>query len=92
MEEMHPWGSTAFSVTPAASLLSRCVSAGAADQEEMDSAFSEPSPTFSSRLWAVEERIRVQKQLRQVQLQLELLKADEHNADVSHAFHLEDRL
>ncbi|XP_061599389.1 HAUS augmin-like complex subunit 2 [Cololabis saira] len=79
---------TPFAVTPAASLLSRCVSVGAADQEEIDSAFSEPSPAFSSHLWAVEERIRTQKRLHELQLQLELLKVEEQSADVTNAFHL----
>ncbi|XP_017293138.1 HAUS augmin-like complex subunit 2 isoform X2 [Kryptolebias marmoratus] len=85
---MHQWDSSLFSVTPAASLLSRCVSVGAASQGEIDSAFSDPNPVFSSRLQEAEEQIRKQKQLDELQLQLELLKIDQQSADVAHVFHL----
>ncbi|MEQ2170054.1 hypothetical protein GOODEAATRI_031355, partial [Goodea atripinnis] len=61
--QMHQWDLSPFSVTPAASLLSRCVSVGAASQEEIDSAFSDPNPVFSSHLHEAEEQIRKQKQL-----------------------------
>ncbi|MED6241857.1 hypothetical protein ATANTOWER_028713 [Ataeniobius toweri] len=86
--KMHQWDLSPFSVTPAASLLSRCVSVGAASQEEIDSAFSHPNPVFSSHLHEAEEQIRKQKQLDEVQLQLELLKVEEQSADVTHGFHL----
>ncbi|XP_014824127.1 PREDICTED: HAUS augmin-like complex subunit 2 [Poecilia mexicana] len=88
---MHQWDLSPFSVTPAACLLSRCVSVGAASQDEIDSAFSEPSPVFSARLREAEELIRKQKRLDEVQLQLELLKVDEQSADVAHGFHLSQK-
>ncbi|CAG5866965.1 unnamed protein product [Menidia menidia] len=69
---MHQWDLSPFSVTPAARLLSRCVSVGAASQEEIDSAFSHASPSFSPHL---EEAF---------QLQLELLRIDEQSADIFH--------
>ncbi|XP_072320359.1 HAUS augmin-like complex subunit 2 isoform X2 [Eucyclogobius newberryi] len=75
-----------FSVTPAASVLSRCVSRGAMGQEEIDSALSDVSPAFSSHLFRTEERIRAQRDLDQ--LQMDLLQLDKLNADVTHPFHL----
>ncbi|MED6286308.1 hypothetical protein CHARACLAT_004670 [Characodon lateralis] len=88
--KMHQWDLSPYSVTPAASLLSRCVSVGAASQEEIDSAFSDPNPVFSLHLHETEEQIRKQKQLDEVQLQLELLKLEEQSADVTHGFHLSE--
>ncbi|KAM4723255.1 HAUS augmin-like complex subunit 2 [Anableps anableps] len=88
---MHRWDLSPFSVTPAASLLSKCISAGAVSQNEIDSVFSDPSPVFSSRLIETEELIRKQKQLDEVQLQLELLKVDEQSADITHGFHLSQK-
>ncbi|XP_008294893.1 HAUS augmin-like complex subunit 2 [Stegastes partitus] len=88
---MHRWDVSPFSVTPAASLLSRCVSIGAVSQEEIDSASSSQSPTFSSQVQQVEQRITMQKQLDELQLQLELLKVDKQSADVAHSFHLAQR-
>ncbi|XP_041827177.1 HAUS augmin-like complex subunit 2 [Melanotaenia boesemani] len=88
---MHQWDLAPFYVTPAASLLSRCVSVGAASQEEIDPTLSHPSPTFSFHLEEAEERIRVQKLLDELHLQLELLKADMQSADVAHVFHLARR-
>ncbi|XP_037550705.1 HAUS augmin-like complex subunit 2 [Nematolebias whitei] len=85
---MHQWDLSVFSVTPAASLLSRCVSKGAVSQGEIDSAFSDPNPIFSSHLQEAEEQIRNQKQLDELQLQLELLRLDQKSADVTHVFHL----
>lgn len=77
-----------FSVTPAATLLSRCVAVGAVSQEELDSAFSDQRPIFSLRLQEAEQQIRKLKQLDEVQLQLEQLKVEEQSADVAHGFHL----
>ncbi|RVE57656.1 hypothetical protein OJAV_G00218570 [Oryzias javanicus] len=88
---MDRWDCSPFTVTPAASLLSRCVASGAVSQEEIDSAFSEPSPAFSAHLNEAKERIRMQKQLDELQLQLDLLKVDMHSSDVAHAFHLTRR-
>uniref|UniRef100_A0A1A8GE97 HAUS augmin-like complex, subunit 2 n=1 Tax=Nothobranchius korthausae TaxID=1143690 RepID=A0A1A8GE97_9TELE len=85
------WEPSLFSVTPAASLLSRCVSVGAVSQDEIDAAFSSPNPVFSTLLQETEELIRNQKQLDELQLELELLKMDERSADVSHDFHLDQK-
>ncbi|KAF7201122.1 HAUS augmin-like complex subunit 2 isoform X2 [Nothobranchius furzeri] len=85
------WEPSLFSVTPAASLLSRCVSVGAVSQDEIDAAFSSPNPVFSTRLQETEEMIRNQKQLDELQLELELLKMEERSADVSHDFHLDQK-
>uniref|UniRef100_A0A1A7WNV0 HAUS augmin-like complex, subunit 2 n=1 Tax=Iconisemion striatum TaxID=60296 RepID=A0A1A7WNV0_9TELE len=85
------WEPSLFSVTPAASLLSRCVSVGAVSQDEIDAAFSDPNPVFSTCLQETEERIGNQKQLDELQLELELLKMEERSADVSHDFHLDQK-
>ncbi|AWP15934.1 putative HAUS augmin-like complex subunit 2 isoform 5 [Scophthalmus maximus] len=58
-----------FSVTPAASLLSRCVSRGALSQEEIDFS-ARQSPAFSSHLQEAEQRIRTQRQLDEVHVSL----------------------
>ncbi|XP_038156798.1 HAUS augmin-like complex subunit 2 [Cyprinodon tularosa] len=89
--EMHRWDLSPFSVTPAASLLSRCVSVGAVSQGELDQAFSDPDPVVSWRLREAELQFRKQKQLEEVQLQLELLKVEEQSADVTQGFHLGDK-
>ncbi|XP_035467064.1 HAUS augmin-like complex subunit 2 isoform X3 [Scophthalmus maximus] len=74
-----------FSVTPAASLLSRCVSRGALSQEEIDFS-ARQSPAFSSHLQEAEQRIRTQRQLDEVHLQLEaeLLQVERESAHVTH--------
>ncbi|CAI5694993.1 unnamed protein product [Oreochromis niloticus] len=89
--QMHQWDLSPFSVTPAASLLSKCVSVGALSQEEIDSASSATGPVFSSHLRKAEEQIRMQKQLDEMRLRLELLQVDEQSADVAHSFHLARR-
>ncbi|XP_076604984.1 HAUS augmin-like complex subunit 2 [Chaetodon auriga] len=88
---MHQWDLSPFSVTPAASLLSRCVSRGVLSQEEIDSASSKLSPAFSSHLQETEQRIRTQRQLEKLQLEVELLKMEKENADVTHRFYLSRR-
>ncbi|KAK9534310.1 hypothetical protein VZT92_009360 [Zoarces viviparus] len=88
---MLQWDLSPFSVTPAVSLLSRCVSRDVLSQEEIDSASSRLSPAFSSHLHEVEQRIRTQRQLDQLQLQTELLLAEKKNADVTHCFYLTRR-
>lgn len=60
-------------------------------QEEIDSASSGLSPAFSSHLHETEQRIRTQRQLEQLQLQVELLKVEEENADITHTFYLSRR-
>ncbi|XP_020510430.1 HAUS augmin-like complex subunit 2 [Labrus bergylta] len=80
-----------FSVTPAAGLLSRCVSRGTLSQEEIDSASTQLSPTFSSNLHEAEQRIRIQRQLDELRLEAELLQTEKRSADVTHSFHLTRR-
>ncbi|AWP15931.1 putative HAUS augmin-like complex subunit 2 isoform 2 [Scophthalmus maximus] len=72
-----------FSVTPAASLLSRCVSRGALSQEEIDFS-ARQSPAFSSHLQEAEQRIRTQRQLDELQLEAELLQVERESAHVTH--------
>ncbi|XP_034534723.1 HAUS augmin-like complex subunit 2 [Notolabrus celidotus] len=80
-----------FSVTPAAGLLSRCVSKGTVTQEEIDSASSKLSPAFSDFLHEAEQRIRMQRQVSELQLEAELLKTEKRSADVTHTYHLTRR-
>lgn len=88
---MLQWDSSPFSLTPAAILLSRCVSRDVVSQEEIDSASSRLSPAFSSHLHEAELRIRTQRQLSQLQLETELLQTQRKSADVTHTFHLAPR-
>ncbi|KAM8737787.1 HAUS augmin-like complex subunit 2 isoform 1-T2 [Acanthopagrus schlegelii] len=88
---MLQWDLSPFTVTPAASLLSRCVSRGALSQEDIDSASSRLSPAFSSHMHKAEQRIRTQRQLDKLQLQMELLKMEKRSADVTHTFYLTQR-
>ncbi|XP_023286194.1 HAUS augmin-like complex subunit 2 [Seriola lalandi dorsalis] len=88
---MHQWDVSLFSVTPAAALLSRCVSRGAVSQEVIDSASSRQSPIFSSHLHEAVQRVRTQRQLDEVQLEVELLKEEKKSADVTHTFYLTRR-
>uniref|UniRef100_UPI0037E72D2B HAUS augmin-like complex subunit 2 isoform X2 n=1 Tax=Semicossyphus pulcher TaxID=241346 RepID=UPI0037E72D2B len=88
---MLQWDLSPFSVSPAAGLLSRCVSRGAVSQEEIDSASSRLSPAFSSHLLEAEQRIRAQRQLDELQLEAELLKMEKRSADVTHTSHLTRR-
>ncbi|KAM9777400.1 HAUS augmin-like complex subunit 2 [Neosynchiropus ocellatus] len=82
--DVHP-----FTVTPAAALISRCVSRGLWSQEEVDS--HDRPPAFSSRLYQVEQNIRMQKELDELRLELELLRLDKSCADVTHPFYLTQR-
>ncbi|XP_044023031.1 HAUS augmin-like complex subunit 2 isoform X2 [Siniperca chuatsi] len=88
---MHPWDLSLCPVTPAASLLARCVCRGVVSQEQIDSASSRLSPAFSSHLHEAEQRIRTQRRLDELQLELELLKTERESADVAHRFHLARR-
>ncbi|XP_051236864.1 HAUS augmin-like complex subunit 2 [Dicentrarchus labrax] len=85
------WDLSPFSVSPAVSLLSRCVSRGVLSQEQIDSASSRLSPAFSSDLKEAEQRITAQRQLDKLQLQLDLLKIEKESADVTHSFYLAQR-
>lgn len=88
---MSQWDLSPFSVTPAAGLLSRCVTRGIVSQEAIDSASSGLSPAFSPYLHEAEQRIRMQRQLDELQLEAELLKTEKKSADVTHTFHLTRR-
>ncbi|XP_038577378.1 HAUS augmin-like complex subunit 2 [Micropterus salmoides] len=88
---MHQLDPSLSSVTPAASLLARCVSRGAMSQEEVDAASSRLSPAFSSHLHEAEQRTRTRRQLHELQLQLELLRQEKESADVAHGFYLARR-
>ncbi|XP_077395700.1 HAUS augmin-like complex subunit 2 isoform X2 [Festucalex cinctus] len=79
-------------LTASAKLLSSCVSSGAVSQEELQAAYSSQSTVFSSQLRETERRIKMQKELEQLQLEAELLKEDKKNADVTHTFYLAARL
>ncbi|XP_029981799.1 HAUS augmin-like complex subunit 2 [Sphaeramia orbicularis] len=88
---MSRWDLCLFSVTPSASLLSRCVSRGAVSQEDIDSTSSNGSPAFSPHLYRAEERTRTQRKLEELQLQMEMLRAEKWSADVTHHVHLAGR-
>ncbi|XP_026194859.1 HAUS augmin-like complex subunit 2 [Anabas testudineus] len=88
---MLQWDLFPFSVTPAANLLARCVSRGALSQEDLDSASSRQCPAFSSHLHEAEQRIRTQRQLDQLQLEMQLLQTEKEDADVTHTFYLTRR-
>ncbi|KAI9537780.1 hypothetical protein NQZ68_022442 [Dissostichus eleginoides] len=88
---MHQWDLSPFSVTPAASLLARCVSKDILSQGEIDSASSRLSPVFSNQLREAEQRIRTQRQLDQLQLEMDLLKMEKKSADVTNSFYLSRR-
>uniref|UniRef100_H3C2E4 HAUS augmin like complex subunit 2 n=1 Tax=Tetraodon nigroviridis TaxID=99883 RepID=H3C2E4_TETNG len=89
--KMRHWELCPFSVTPAAAVLSRCVSRGALAQELLDSASTGLRPTFSPQLQEAEERIRMQKHLDELRLKVELLNLEKKSADVTHKFHLARR-
>lgn len=88
---MQQWEASLFAVTPAAGLLSRCVSEGLVSQEEIDSASSRLRPTFSSQLREAEHRIKMQRQLDELQLQTQLLRMEKQSADVTHTVYLTPR-
>uniref|UniRef100_A0A3P9DQA1 HAUS augmin like complex subunit 2 n=1 Tax=Maylandia zebra TaxID=106582 RepID=A0A3P9DQA1_9CICH len=77
---MHQWDLSPFSVTPAASLLSKCVSVGALSQAVCQSSFTLGLCLFPVCFLFVQMRLR-----------LELLQVDEQSADVAHSFHLAQR-
>ncbi|TNM95709.1 hypothetical protein fugu_016792 [Takifugu bimaculatus] len=60
-------------------------------QELLDSASTRLNPSFSPQLQEAEQRIRMQKQLDELQLKVELLKLEKRSADVTHKFHLARR-
>nr|XP_043874691.1 HAUS augmin-like complex subunit 2 [Solea senegalensis] len=80
-----------FFVSPAAVLLSRCVSRGVLSQEQIDSASSRPSRAFSSELHEADQRIRAQRRLSELKMELELLQVEKESADVTHTHSLSGR-
>nr|XP_057946940.1 HAUS augmin-like complex subunit 2 [Doryrhamphus excisus] len=81
---MPQWGVSPFTVTSSARLVSKCVSSGAISQEELGSAYSQTSSIFSSQLHEAEQRMRMEKELDQLELEVELLKVEKMSADVTH--------
>ncbi|XP_058472271.1 HAUS augmin-like complex subunit 2 [Solea solea] len=88
---MHHSDSSPFFVSPAAVLLSRCVSRGVLSQEQIDSASSRPNPAFSSELHEADQRIRAQRLLSELKMELELLQVEKESADVTHTHSLSGR-
>ncbi|XP_028995667.1 HAUS augmin-like complex subunit 2 isoform X2 [Betta splendens] len=88
---MLQWDLSPFSVTPAASVLARCVSRGALSQEEIESVSSRPTPAFSPHLHEAEQRFRTQRQLDQLQLEMQLLQMEKQDNDITHTFYLTQR-
>ncbi|XP_008312729.1 HAUS augmin-like complex subunit 2 [Cynoglossus semilaevis] len=88
---MNQWEVSPFFVSPAASVLSRCVSRGAMSQEDIDAVSSRPGPAFSSVLQEAEAQLKAQRRLDQLQLELELLKLEKQSADVTHVLPLSGR-
>ncbi|XP_054652900.1 HAUS augmin-like complex subunit 2 [Dunckerocampus dactyliophorus] len=81
---MPQWGVSPFTMTPSASLVSKCVSSGAVSQEALDSAYSQHGSIFSSQLHEAEQRMRMEKELDQLQVEVELLKVEKISVDVTH--------
>ncbi|KAG7233325.1 hypothetical protein INR49_007216 [Caranx melampygus] len=73
---MHQWD--LFTVSPAAALL--------AGGHRLH--LFQTEPAFSCHLNEAVQRVRVQRQLDQVQLEAELLQVEKQSADVTHTFHL----
>ncbi|XP_034051426.1 HAUS augmin-like complex subunit 2 [Thalassophryne amazonica] len=88
---MYQWDLCPFSVTPAASLLARCVSRGVLSQEEIDSASFRQNSVLSSHLHEAEEEIRLKRRLQELQLELELLEEEKKSADITHNVYLSRR-
>lgn len=89
---MNPWDweLTPYSVTPAASVLSRCVVTGGLSQADLDAVPKEPH-VFSTHLQEAEQLISLKRELDNVNLETELLKLEKESADVTHKFYLSQR-
>lgn len=89
---MNPWDweLTPYSVTPAASVLSRCVVTGALSQADLD-AVPKKTHVFSTHLQEAEHLISIKRELDKVNLETELLKLEKESADVTHTFYLSQR-
>uniref|UniRef100_A0A8C7HBL0 HAUS augmin like complex subunit 2 n=1 Tax=Oncorhynchus kisutch TaxID=8019 RepID=A0A8C7HBL0_ONCKI len=84
---MNPWDIAPYSVTPVASLLTRCVASGVLSQEDVDSVPREPH-VFSPHLLEAEQLITMERELDKINLEMELLKLEKESADVTHKFYL----
>uniref|UniRef100_A0A4W5P7V8 HAUS augmin like complex subunit 2 n=1 Tax=Hucho hucho TaxID=62062 RepID=A0A4W5P7V8_9TELE len=87
---MNPWVIAPYSVTPVASLLTRCVASGVLSQEDVDSVPREPC-VFSPHLLEAEQLITMERELDKINLEMELLKLEKESADVTHKFYLSKR-
>uniref|UniRef100_A0AAZ3QE66 Uncharacterized protein n=1 Tax=Oncorhynchus tshawytscha TaxID=74940 RepID=A0AAZ3QE66_ONCTS len=87
---MNPWNIAPYSVTPVASLLTRCVASGVLSQEDVDSVPREPH-VFSPHLLEAEQLITMERELDKINLEMELLKLEKESADVTHKFYLSQR-
>lgn len=87
---MNSWDSITYTVTPAAKILARCVTAGTMTQEELD-AVPRDSEIFSSSLLEAEQLNRIRQDLDQANLDLELLNLERDCADVAHSHYLSQR-
>ncbi|KAL0968946.1 hypothetical protein UPYG_G00220320 [Umbra pygmaea] len=87
---MNPWELASFSVTPVASLLTRCVASGVLSQEDIDTVPRDPH-VFSPRLIETEQLITMNRELDKINLEMELLKLEKESADVTHKFYLSQR-
>ncbi|CDQ62674.1 HAUS augmin-like complex subunit 2 isoform X2 [Oncorhynchus mykiss] len=87
---MNPWDIAPYSVTPVASLLTRCVASGVLSQEDVDSVPREPH-IFSPHLLEAEQLITMERELDKINLEMELLKLEKESADVTHKFYLSQR-
>lgn len=87
---MNPWDFAQYSVTPVASLLTRCVASGVFSQEDVDSVPREPH-VFSPHLLEAEQHITMERELDKINLEMELLKLEKESADVTHKFYLSQR-
>ncbi|KAK6307483.1 HAUS augmin-like complex subunit 2 isoform X2 [Coregonus clupeaformis] len=87
---MNPWVIAPYSVTPVASLLTRCVASGVLSQEDVDTVPREPH-VFSPNLLEAEQHITMERELDKINLEMELLKLEKESADVTHKFYLSQR-
>ncbi|XP_056152229.1 HAUS augmin-like complex subunit 2 [Lampris incognitus] len=87
---MNPWAPSPYAVTPVAVMLARCVARGLLSQEDVDSVPKE-TYAFSSHLQETEQQMKSKRRLNEVLLEIDLLKLEKENADVTHQFYLSRR-
>ncbi|KAK1793487.1 hypothetical protein P4O66_011870 [Electrophorus voltai] len=86
---MNTWDLNPYTVTPAAKVLSRCVTTGTMSQKDLDTVPRQE--VFSSRLLEVEQLSRIKRDLDQVNLDMEFLRLEKSFADVAHNYYLTPR-